>query len=439
MASATTDDNGLTGWEGLNRKYGLNLSQENMDRLVSDEPDILALQDMTDTDITAMAAQLKFKDAEERKAFTKGMNRIRGAGDDADAAVAKVRDLGMVLIGRMGVGKTTFLNQVAETDHKTAVEGGGTVVAAIESNSWIARDGSLEIDFTIMDTPGLDDGYLQDEKALKSLENSLTKLADIQGVLFFINFHAPAVDASLIEAIFKYRDIFGDAFKKNWAIVFTHYPCHPSAQKKLHKDHKTRIQNAAEDRLKKANLGIVPAAYFYLDSKPDRKEYDEYFHPAVDEIFRWAASCPKIQTKNFNGLRDCHKAHLRHLREVKYLWDVKYKSQAILRGSEEYVLELHRTSFAFARTALHLFLYKFNNVVTITLVGLPEGLCKELSGKEKTCKDFFTDLQEKSDYFMVNVVRGQPKDVTLNDSQGSRTESQTSYDIELRYFPRQQR
>eukprot|EP00035_Acanthoeca_spectabilis_P039175 m.59695 g.59695 ORF g.59695 m.59695 type:complete len:456 (+) comp9474_c0_seq1:117-1484(+) len=421
----------LVGWEAVNKTYDLGLTPAEIANLDTNEPPKNLLE-YTDGDVRELASEYIGEDDARFDRFLSAVSEMRAKGNVPDE-VETTRELKIVLIGRMAVGKTTLFNTLTGSSHETSAQGRCTTQIQKANGVVPSEDGRWKWPVHVVDTPGIDDDKLRDERTFKEVDALLNKeLVDIDAVLLVHNSEAPVLDRSLIEAVFKYRDLFGDAFVSNWGIVYTRWKSDARSIAQRDEDASDMIREEAEKVLKDSGLDRLPSQFFFLDNVPGNTPGElKARKNEVDRLLNWVHSLKPIQTKEFNGLASCVQEHRRHKAKLSSFWDVEYKAVVQLEtkpdgGGDDHVLVLTRTklnllktvpSYAFALG----FPGKFYDVTVITLHGIQQRTCEGLSGQSNTLNGFLTRLEDFGNIYIVNVVEGDKgKDSVVDPESGTK-------------------
>lgn len=115
----------------------------------------------------------------------------------------ELKDKVIVLLGKTGVGKSTFINCITNTDKCKIGKGHKSCTKEIQQAD-IMKNG---INYYFVDTPGLDDNS-GDKKNIDQLNSIKQKCPKINAFIICVDFHDCRLYQSLVETIKKFIEIF---------------------------------------------------------------------------------------------------------------------------------------------------------------------------------------------------------------------------------------
>ena len=395
----------LTGWPTLHRRHKLGLHAATLLSLQDLEP-LPQVREYSDQDVDKLVYHVLEWEQTNRvpqgKAQAAGAppaepedlaQRLRVAVNDVrtskeELAVPEVTEVvTLVLVGSIGMGKTTLVNQLAKTTFPTRFGGRATKVARLVTTNWHSDDGTTTFKLRILDTPGINDGQLKDGQTRMDIQQQLTELADIDAVCLLLNAENPILEASMLDALCEYRDIFGDAFRNNWIIIMSRFKQSPQAVEDRAPTFCKDVEASIMGLLVEHRLGCTPAKFFYVDSLP-RPAQDDLTHRAIDNMLDWICSnLQRIQTQDFKALSDVEQAHRRHMAVVGPMLDTTFGAKSDVHEGEPVVV-LECTEYRPWRTAATLGIPgSFYSATTVRLHDLTPPQRQRLNGRQRTLRD----------------------------------------------------
>lgn len=130
----------------------------------------------------------------------------------------------ILLLGKTGVGKSTFANFILKYDHDVFEKSGAGKSCTKEIQSMIGNQGSISSDILIIDSPGVFDSEISNEEIIKKIIIKLKQnfAEGLNSILMLFNVNDPRFDEYVERQIQLYLKIF--PVKNFWAhvsLVFT--------------------------------------------------------------------------------------------------------------------------------------------------------------------------------------------------------------------------
>lgn len=378
MREVCSVDSRAMSWDAFSKRFNLNLNVDACRNNIGLKPELLL--DMNEADVKEAAADTFTTDLERTNflAAVKAYVGLKGVISFENFS----RKLKIVLIGRTNVGKTSFINVCTDARARVSVEGRTTQDIQTYHGTFVGKKEVYE--FSLVDTPGVDDGEERDKRTYVGLEKLLTQLADIDAVVLVVNGESPVLDAAIVKAIEKYGEIFGDAFKQNFGILFTRWYEGPSNNERRRRQGRSEevVTSSTWKTLKEAGLPNEPVGYHFIDSDPLGPAEQKCTEDRLEKFFAWATSLTQIQTKTFSTMSGAEMTHLRAVADLAHLWDAEFEMSQdgddllLTKCDSRVVLSALSVVFAFGIPG------RFYEVNTVKLIGIPGELWKRKTTRE---------------------------------------------------------
>lgn len=216
--------------------------------------------------------------------------------------------MAVLLIGSTGSGKSTLGNFLIdpkvinpkEKKDKQFFKRGTTNLPKTRSVSRVQfRDQDTRNNFTVIDTPGLNDSDIKDFKHMIQIVESLQSVDKVLACVFVVKFDSK-IDIQYKTTVQYYRKLLPSLFDRNVIIVMTAYASHQYAirEREMNGTNVEQIKgNAIREIAESGNLSYDPLL-FMIDSLPLDKEQLDLSKLERKAILSKIASLSPFYSKN---------------------------------------------------------------------------------------------------------------------------------------------
>jgi hypothetical protein len=215
--------------------------------------------------------------------------------------------------------------------------------------------------------------------------------------------------------------MFGDAFKRRLALLYTEFPTDPSNGyvKRRNRTDVEAVMNADIVDLAKLDCIVTHGDCFFTENYPACPTEEQQLRSVISGLVLWGLSRTPMSTADFNGLEDMEKTH--KLLQSTYFasyWQFPYRLERISdpEDGQEY-LELVNVRFPWryqtAGKVLTFGLLGWNSVITrLRLLGVsPTAELNLKLGRIYSLKYILDSLVSQGDRLFMTSLKEDKKDI----------------------------
>ena len=201
-------------------------------------------------------------------------------------------ELKLVLTGETGIGKSQLGNFILQQEDRFTVgDGDNSETYSFQENTAFIKDMNMNI--TIMDTPGLNDTSNRDFDIMNTLIEKFQNDRSIDGIILVYSFTKPRKVSKDGELILNLKKIFGeDILKQRLKVIVTNRSTGKQFEKEKHK-----VQKQTKDIISFLDLKINEEDIIFVNTTYIQ-DYIDLFYPEIKKLLQKFYEIKKNQRKN---------------------------------------------------------------------------------------------------------------------------------------------
>ena len=189
-------------------------------------------------------------------------------------------ELKLVLTGETGIGKSQLGNFILQQEDRFTVgDGDNSETYSFQENTAFIKDMNMNI--TIMDTPGLNDTSNRDFDIMNTLIEKFQNDRSIDGIILVYSFTKPRKVSKDGELILNLKKIFGeDILKQRLKVIVTNRSTGKQFEKEKHK-----VQKQTKDIISFLDLKINEEDIIFVNTTYIQ-DYIDLFYPEIKKLLQ---------------------------------------------------------------------------------------------------------------------------------------------------------
>ena len=189
-------------------------------------------------------------------------------------------ELKLVLTGETGIGKSQLGNFILQQEDRFTVgDGDNSETYSFQENTAFIKDMNMNI--TIMDTPGLNDTKNRDFDIMNKLIEKFQNDRSIDGIILVYSFTKPRKVSKDGELILNLKKIFGeDILKQRLKVIVTNRSTGKQFEKENHK-----VQKQTKDIISFLDLKINEEDIIFVNTTYIQ-DYIDLFYPEIKKLLQ---------------------------------------------------------------------------------------------------------------------------------------------------------